>query len=67
MNTLTLARTRAIIGVGFAALGIAIAVRSLLQPGPLGAKGMGLAFSAVMIALGAVRLRGYWLMRRAVP
>jgi uncharacterized membrane protein len=67
MRTLAVARIRAIIGAAFAVLGAGIAVQLLLRPEPLRQKVLGLAFSVVLIGLGVVRVRGYWLMRRSAP
>jgi hypothetical protein len=65
MRTLAVARIRAIIGTAFAVLGAGIAVQLLLRPEPLRQKLLGLAFALVLIGLGVVRVRGYWLMRRS--
>jgi hypothetical protein len=54
--TLRVAKIRAFLGIAFMLLGIAIAVHTLVQPGP---KPMGLAFSVVLVALGFVRVRTY--------
>jgi len=67
MRTLAVARIRAIIGTAFAVLGAGIAVQLLLRPEPLRQKLLGLAFALVLIGLGVVRVRGYWLMRRSAP
>ena len=67
MNTLNLARIRAMIGSAFALLGIVIAVQLLLKPEPFNQKIMGLGFALVLIALGVVRVRGYLLLRKAQP
>jgi hypothetical protein len=39
----------------------------LLRPEPFNQKLMGLAFAFVLIALGALRVRGYLKLRRAAP
>jgi hypothetical protein len=67
MKTLAVARIRAIIGAAFGVLGAGIAVQLLLRPEPIRQKLLGLAFAVVLIGLGAVRVRGYWLMRRSAP
>ncbi len=67
MKTLAVARIRAIIGTAFALLGAGIAVRLLLVPEPFDKKILGLGFALVLIALGAVRVRGYLLMRKVAP
>jgi hypothetical protein len=67
MRTLAVARIRAIIGAAFAVLGAGIAVQLLLRPEPIRQKVLGLAFALVLVGLGAVRIRGYWLMRKSAP
>jgi hypothetical protein len=62
--SLTVARVRAVLGALFAAAGILIAVQLLAKPAPLNQKAMGLAFAAVLIALGVVRIRMYVMTRR---
>jgi hypothetical protein len=57
--TLRVAKIRAVIGIVFALLGLAVGVQLLLRPGPLSSKLIGLAFAAVLIALGVVRVRMY--------
>ena len=59
----TIARVRAAIGVAFAVAGLFIMVELLLKPAPFNQKLMGLAFSAVLVALGVVRVRAYLLTR----
>jgi hypothetical protein len=56
MTTLRLAKIRAILGIVFALLGIAVGVGLFFRPGP---KLMGLAFAAVLVGLGVVRVRMY--------
>lgn len=56
MKTLQVAKIRALLGILFGGLGVAVGVRTLLTPGP---KLMGLAFAAVLVALGFVRVRMY--------
>jgi len=56
VKTLHVAKIRALLGILFGVLGVAIGVRTLLTPGP---KLMGLAFAAVLVALGFVRVRMY--------
>jgi hypothetical protein len=62
--TLRIARIRAVIGGIFALLGLGIGVEILLRPGD---KRMGLAFAAVLIALGVVRVRMYLKMQAGQP
>ena len=57
--TLQQARIKAVIGIVFLILGIAIGIELLLRPGALGTKLFQLAFPVVMIALGLVRVRMY--------
>ena len=67
MKTLAVARIRAIIGAAFALLGVGIAVQLLLRPEPPKQKLLGLGFALVLIALGAVRVRGYLALRKSGP
>jgi hypothetical protein len=67
VNSLAVARIRAMIGAAFAVLGAGIAVQLLLRPEPLNAKLLGLGFSFVLIALGVVRVRTYLSMRSGSP
>ena len=60
----TIVRVRAVIGAGFAVIGLVIGAELLAKPVPLNQKFLGLAFSAVMIALGIVRVRTYWMLRK---
>jgi hypothetical protein len=60
----TIVRVRAVIGAGFAVIGLVIGAELIAKPAPLNQKMLGLAFSAVMVALGVVRVRTYWLMRK---
>ena len=62
--SLTVARVRAFLGALFAAAGILIAIQLLVKPVPLNQKAMGLAFAAVLIALGVVRIRMYVVTRQ---
>jgi uncharacterized membrane protein HdeD (DUF308 family) len=48
----------------FALLGVAVGVQLLLKPGPFNAKLIGLAFAAVLVALGVVRVRMYLKIKR---
>ncbi len=64
MNTLAVARIRAIIGGAFALLGVGIAVQLLLRGEPFNQKILGLCFSLVLIALGVVRVRAYLAAKR---
>lgn len=57
--TLRVAKIRALLGIIFALLGVAVAVQLLLRPGAMNQKTLGLAFAAVLIALGVVRVRVY--------
>ena len=57
--TLRVAKIRAVLGMAFALLGLAIGVQLLLRPGTLNAKLLGLAFAVVLIGLGLVRVRMY--------
>jgi hypothetical protein len=57
--TLGIARIRAILGLVFALFGAGIAVQLWLRPEPMNQKMLGLAFAAVLIGLGAVRVRVY--------
>jgi uncharacterized membrane-anchored protein len=57
--TLRVAKIRAILGMIFALLGLAVGIQLLLRPGSLNAKLLGLAFAAVLIGLGVVRVRMY--------
>ena len=57
--TLRVAKIRALLGIIFALLGVAVAVQLLLRPGAINQKTLGLAFAAVLIALGVVRVRVY--------
>jgi hypothetical protein len=59
VTTLRVARIRALLGIIFALLGCAVGVQLLLKPGPLSAKLLGLAFAAVLVVLGVVRVRMY--------
>ena len=56
MKTVQVAKIRALLGILFGVLGVAVGVRTLMTPGP---KLMGLAFSVVLVALGFVRVRMY--------
>jgi hypothetical protein len=67
VNVVRLAGIRAVIGAAFALLGAGIAIQLLLRPEPFNQKLMGLAFAFVLIALGALRVRGYLKLRRAAP
>ncbi len=64
MMTLRVAKIRALLGTVFALLGIAVGVQLLLKPGPFNAKLIGLAFAAVLVALGVVRVRMYLKIKR---
>jgi hypothetical protein len=57
--TLRVAKIRAVLGGIFAILGVAVGVQLLLRPGAMNQKMMGLAFAAVLIGLGVVRVRMY--------
>jgi hypothetical protein len=57
--TLRVAKIRAILGIVFALLGLAVGIQLLLRPGALNAKLLGLAFAGVLIGLGLVRVRMY--------
>jgi hypothetical protein len=57
--TLRVAKIRALLGIVFALLGCAVGVQLLLRPGAMNQKMLGLAFAAVLIALGVVRVRMY--------
>jgi hypothetical protein len=57
--TLRVAKIRAIIGMVFAILGVAVGIQLLLRPGAMNQKLLGLAFSVVLIGLGLVRVRMY--------
>jgi len=59
----TIARIRAAIGVAFAIAGLFIMGQLLLKAAPFNQKLMGLAFAAVLVALGVVRVRAYLLTR----
>lgn len=65
--TLKIARIRAILGALFALLGAGIAVQLLLRPAPFNQKSMGLAFAAVLMGLGIVRVRSYLAVARNSP
>lgn len=60
----TIVRVRAVIGAAFAVVGLVIGGELLAKPAPFNQKLLGLAFAAVMVALGVVRVRTYWMMRR---
>jgi hypothetical protein len=60
----TIVRVRAVIGAAFAVIGLVIGGELLAKPAPLNQKLLGLAFSAVLVALGVVRVRAYWMSRR---
>jgi hypothetical protein len=62
--TLRVARIRAILGGLFGLLGVAIAVQILLREGPFNQKLMGLGFAVVLIGLGVVRIRLYFVVAR---
>ena len=53
----TIVRVRAVIG-------LVIGAELLAKPAPLNQKLLGLAFSAVMVALGVVRVRTYLALRK---
>jgi hypothetical protein len=57
--TLRVAKIRAFLGIVFALLGMAVGVQLLLRPGAMNQKLLGLAFAAVLIGLGVVRVRMY--------
>lgn len=57
--TLRVAKIRAVLGIVFALLGFTVGVQLLLRPGPMNQKMLGLAFAAVLIGLGVVRVRMY--------
>jgi hypothetical protein len=57
--TLRVAKIRAVIGVVFALLGIAVGLQLLLRPGEMNQKLLGLGFAAALVGLGAVRVRMY--------
>jgi hypothetical protein len=57
--TLRIAKIRAILGIIFALLGLAVGVQLVLRPGAMNQKLLGLAFAVVLIGLGAVRVRMY--------
>ena len=57
--TLRVAKIRAFLGIIFALLGIAVGVQLLLRPGTMNAKLLGLAFAALLVGLGVVRVRMY--------
>lgn len=59
MNTLRVAKIRAVLGIVFALLGLAVGAQLLLRPGAMNQKTLGLAFAAVLIGLGVVRVRMY--------
>lgn len=59
----TIARVRAAIGVAFMLAGFFIMGELLLKSAPFNEKLMGLAFCAVLVALGIVRVRAYLLNR----
>jgi hypothetical protein len=65
--SLGIARIRAILGAIFALLGAGIGVELLLRPGALNSKVMGLAFAAVLIGLGVVRVRMYLKIKSERP
>jgi hypothetical protein len=65
--TVGIARIRAILGGIFALLGAGIGIELLLRPGTLNAKMLGLAFSAVLIGLGVVRIRMYLKIKSEQP
>ena len=60
----TIVRVRAVIGAGFAVIGLVIGGELLAKPAPFNQKFLGLAFCAVMIALGIVRVRTYWTLHK---
>jgi len=62
---LTIMRVRAAIGIAFAVVGIVIMGELLVKPVPLNEKLLGIAFSAVLVALGVVRVRTYIAARRS--
>lgn len=59
MNVLRIAKIRAILGIVFALLGLAVGVQLLIRPGAMNAKFLGLAFAVVLVGLGVVRVRMY--------
>jgi hypothetical protein len=59
----TIARIRAAIGGAFAIVGLVIMIQLILKPAPPNQKLMGIAFAAVLVALGVVRVRAYLLNR----
>jgi len=59
VNYVRMAKIRAVIGIVFALLGIGIGVQVLLRPEAFSAKLWGLLFSALLVGLGAVRVRMY--------
>lgn len=65
--TLGIARIRAILGVIFALLGAGIGLQLILRPGALNQKLLGLAFAAVLIGLGVVRVRVYLKIKSETP
>jgi len=54
-----MAKIRAVLGIVFVLLGIAVGVQLLLRPGEMSAKLLGLGFAGVLIGLGLVRVRQY--------
>lgn len=64
-RSLAIIRIRAIIGALFAAAGVVIGVRVALDPHPFNTKLIGFAFTVVLIGLGGVRVREYYLAQKA--
>jgi hypothetical protein len=55
---------RGLFGVGFIVLGLVVAYRVAIVPGPWRAKALGLLVPIVMVALGGVRVGQYVRARR---
>jgi hypothetical protein len=64
VSQLAVARYRAAFGAAFALLGLGIAISLLLRGEPLNQKLLGLAFAAVLVLLGVVRVRTYLAVRQ---
>jgi hypothetical protein len=64
--TLRVAKIRAFLGIVFALLGLAVGTQLLLRPGAMNQKMLGLAFAAVLIGLGVVRVRMYLKVKEEI-
>ena len=67
MNPTRFALARALLGAAFALLGLLIALQLAFRIAPLNQKIFGFAFAAVLIGLGAVRIRQYLSVRKRLP